>query len=327
MQTLGRYLSQNQFLATLVFVGFLFFLVEIKEIIISLFIAYIIMASLAPFAQVLSKNRFPKAIAVAIPFFSFIALFVLLIFPLFPFFISQVQSFFAKLPSLFHQTAQFLRIQIDIDQIRSFITSDLEVIGKNAFTVTSKFFGGLFSLLTILVVSFYLLIDHDRIKESITRLFPARYQKRALDIFAQAEKKLGAWVRGQLILSIVIGVFTWITLTIIGLDFALPLAILAGILEIVPTIGPIIASIPAILVALTVSPTMAIIVIIAYVIIQALENNLLVPKIMGEAVGLHSIVIIISIMIGAKLLGAIGALLSIPFISLVFIICRNLKEE
>lgn len=326
MQMFIRYVSGNQLLAALGIIVILLFFYEIKEILIALFVAYIIMASLVPFVQFLKKRKFPKALAVAIPFFGFISLFVLLVFPLFPFFIGQVQSLFTKLPSLFHQTAQFLRIQLDVDQIRSFITSDIDIIGKNAVAVTSRVFGGLFSILTILVVSFYLLIDHDTIKDFVVKLFPMRLQKKATTTLAQIEEKLGAWVRGQALLSISIGAVTWIALTIIGLDFALPLAILAGILEIVPTIGPIIAAIPAVLVALSVSPTLAIIIVIVYIVIQALENNLLVPKIMQHAVGLHPIAIIVSVMIGAKLLGAIGALLSIPFVSMMFLIYRSVNE-
>ena len=104
----------------------------------------------------------------------------------------------------------------------------------------------------------------------------------------------------------------------------MPLAVIAGLLEIVPTIGPIIAAIPAIIVALNISFPMALIVGVAYFLIQLLENNILVPRIMQRAVGLNPIVIIIGIIIGGKLLGVPGALLAIPFISLLVVIYRNI---
>jgi len=139
------------------------------------------------------------------------------------------------------------------------------------------------------------------------------------------EDKLGAWLRGQIVLSLAIGVITWFVLTILGIPFALPLAILAGFLEIIPTIGPIIAAIPAVIVAFAISPFMGLVVMLAYVGIQVAENNILVPKIMQKAVGLNPVVILVAILIGANLMGIIGALLSIPLVSAAIIIFRAYK--
>jgi len=111
------------------------------------------------------------------------------------------------------------------------------------------------------------------------------------------------------------------------MPFALPLAVLAALLEIVPTIGPILAAIPAVIVAFTISPNMALIVVVIYVVVQVLENNLLVPRIMQRAVGLNPIVVIIGIIVGGQLLGIMGALLSVPFISLIVVIFKNVKEQ
>ena len=129
----------------------------------------------------------------------------------------------------------------------------------------------------------------------------------------------------QVVLSLTIGVITWLALTILGIPFALPLAILAGFLEIIPTLGPIIAAIPATIVALAISPVMALSVIAVYIVIQLTENNFLVPKIMQKAVGLNPVVIIIAILVGSNLFGVIGALLSIPFVSAAIIVFRALK--
>jgi predicted PurR-regulated permease PerM len=109
-------------------------------------------------------------------------------------------------------------------------------------------------------------------------------------------------------------------------NYALPLALLAGFLEIIPTIGPILSAVPAVIVALTVSPTMALVVIGIYLVIQLAENNLVVPKIMQHAVGLNPVVIIIAILVGAELLGITGALLSLPFVSFVTVIFNSLES-
>lgn len=326
MPTIIRYLAHNQFVAAIVIIFLGWFILQLKSIILAIFVAYILTAALLPFVTFLHKKKFPKVLAVLIPYFTTIALLVLLIFPLIPFIISQIQSLLEHFPTFVDNAARLLGLQINRKEVQAFITSDLNVIGQNAFTVTTKVFGGLFSTLTILVVSFYLLIDHDNIKQQIAYLFPKKRQQRVLDVFAQIEEKLGAWLRGQIILSFFIGTVTWVVLTLIGLEFALPLAILAGILEIVPTIGPILAAIPAILVALSLSPTIVAVIVLAYIAIQALENNFLVPKIMEHAVGLHPVVIILGVMIGATLMGAIGALLSIPIIATLLIVYRNLEK-
>lgn len=327
MTRLIRAVARNQILTAVSFIVLGFIIVTLKDIIISLFIAYILMVALLPFVVVLQKNKFPRILSVIIPYFATIALLVLIIFPLFPFFITQVQSLLSHFPELVKNAAAILGVAISKEDLQSFITSDLDIIGQNALLATTRVFSGLFSILTILVVSFYLLVDHEHIKQQIVNAFPKNLQSRVISIFTQIEAKLGAWVRGQIILSFFIGVVTWVALTAIGLPFALPLAILAGILEIIPTIGPILASIPAILIALSVSPTTVFIVILAYIIIQALENNLLVPKIMHHAVGLHPVIVILGVMIGARLMGTIGALLSLPILATLIILYENLQKK
>ena len=141
------------------------------------------------------------------------------------------------------------------------------------------------------------------------------------------DEKLGAWLQGQVILSLSIALLTWTALMILSIPFALPLAILAGILEIVPTLGPTLSAIPAVVVALTISPTTAVVIVITYVLIQALEGQLLVPKIMERAVGLNPVVVILGVTIGANLMGLVGALLSVPFISFMMVIYKSLEAQ
>lgn len=120
---------------------------------------------------------------------------------------------------------------------------------------------------------------------------------------------------------------TFIALSILGLPFALPLAVLAGLLEAIPTLGPTLAAVPAVIVALTVSPSLAVLVIITYIVIQTLENNVLVPKIMQRAVGLNPVIVILGVMVGANLMGVVGALLSIPFLSFILVLYTSLEKK
>jgi predicted PurR-regulated permease PerM len=137
---------------------------------------------------------------------------------------------------------------------------------------------------------------------------------------------LSQWILGQIMISITIGVGAFIAYSLIKLPFALPLAVLAGLLEFVPNLGPTLAAIPAILVALTVSPATVLFTVIAGMLIQTLENNLVVPMIMKRAVQLHPLIVIVGIVTGHALAGLIGAILAVPIITTVNILGKNLMR-
>lgn len=318
---IGNYTGKNHVISAILFVLALWFFYEIRGIVISFFIAYIIMAALFPAVDFLVRLKIPRTAAVLISYLSVLIVIVLLVLPLFPFFVSQMEQLFKSFPIYFHQAAQVLGIQVGLSDFTKYFTTEFSTISSNAFVITSRVLGGLFSVLAIFVVSLYMLFDRNRINDFIAGVFPSK-EKASVTIL-KTEEKLGAWVRGQLFLSVIIGVITWIALTILGIPFALPLALIAGFLEIVPTLGPIISAVPAVIVAMTISPTMALVVVALYIVIQAMENHLLVPKIMEKAVGLHPLIIIGGVMIGANLLGVIGALLSIPFMSMIFLIYKS----
>lgn len=324
---LAKHILENQLVVAILLILVTLFLLKIKGILIAIFISFIIMAAFLPYVEFLRKRGVPRVLSVFIPYVFALAIFLTIVVPLIPFFVSQIQSLFTTLPKYLGQVAGLLGMHIDPIQLRSFIGTEISELGKNAFTITSRFFGGLFSTLTIIFVSFYLLLDHDRIKKFIVSFFKQDHQERTSLTISHIEEKIGAWFRGQIFLSFFIGATTWIALSILGIEFALPLALLAGIFEIVPTIGPIIAAIPAVIIALNTSLNAALIVVLLYTVIQAIENNLLVPRVMQKAVGLHPVAIIISIIAGGELLGILGALLAIPFVSLLLIVYNSLKQN
>lgn len=325
MQKLSSFCLKNPFVGGILLVALSFFLFEIRATIISLFVSYIIMATLSPLVNFFEKRRIPHIIAVSVSFFFALTLIILLIVPLIPFVVSQLNSLFNSFPNYLNKASQLIGIEINVNELKESLTSDISILGKRALALTSTLFGSLFAGLTIIVVSFYMLLYRKKVNNGLISLLPENYKKKAEEAIVMTEEKLGAWVRGQVLLSLAIGFFTWIALFLLGIQFALPLAILAGILEIIPTIGPIISAVPAIIVAINISPTTAAFVAIAYIIIQVLENNILVPKIMEKAVGLNPIIIIISVATGAKLFGIVGALLSVPFVSVLIILLKTFK--
>ncbi len=322
-----RYLLKNQVLFALFIVIAGWVLLQIRDILLSVFLSYIIVSAILPSVKFLRRKGVPKLLAVVIPYFTMLVAIFLLILPLIPFIISQLQSLIHRFPLYFKQASITLGLSFDSIQIQSYLTNELNNISRNAFTLTTQVFGGLFSIMMILIVSFYLLLYYDEFKKFLANLFPHDNRIYVLSTIDKVNQKLGAWLRGQVILCLFIGLLSWISLTALGIPNALPLALLSGILEIVPTLGPILSAIPAVIVALTISPTLGITVIIVYILLQLIENNFLVPKVMERAVGLNPIVVILGVLIGANLIGISGALLAIPLITFILVIIKSLEQK
>lgn len=321
-----RYLFKHHVIFGLFIIALGWFIFQIREIIVSLFLSYIIMAAVLPMVEFLQRKRFPKVLAVVIPYVGIISLLFLLIIPLVPFVISQIQLLILGFPQYLNKASEIFGF-IDPTQVDHYIKNEAGNLSDNALSVTTQVFGGIFSLLTTFIVSFYLLMSHDEFERFISRTFHPNLRPAVLRTLNRVNAKLGAWLRGQLLLCFSIGLTSWIALTLLGLPYALPLALIAGILEAIPTLGPILSAIPAVIVALAISPTMAIAVVIVYILIQILENNLLVPNIMQKAVGLNPVIVILAVLIGSNLLGVAGALLAIPFVSFIIVILSSLDRE
>lgn len=319
------YILQNQILAAILIIAVAWLAIEIREVLVALFVSYILMTAIAPYVEFLRRNRIPKPIAILIPYLITIALIILLIVSLLPFFITQIGLLFERFPAYITSSASILGLKLDGSSLAPIATSEFGNLSSGILSITGRVFGGVFALISIFVISFYLLVYREDVRESFAALFPERDRAKVASTLEKVEDKLGNWLRGQIILSGFIGVATWIFLTAYGIEFALPLAVVAGLLEIVPTIGPTISAIPAIIVALTVSFPLAALVTGSYILLQFLESHLLVPRVMQRAVGLNPIVIIIGIIIGGKLLGPVGALLAVPFLSLLVVIYKNLE--
>lgn len=320
-------LLSNQIIVALLVLAVAWLLLEISGVIIAGFIAYIIMAASAPAVDFLQRYKLPRALAAALVYLTVLAILILLIFPLVPFFATQINALFKGFPAYVHNAAGLIGVNFNASGLQQLFGSEFAGLSRNAIEFTTKIFGGFFTLLTIVVLSFYLLLDHERVKQSFASLFTPKLRPKAYHVIDKVEFKLGAWLRGQIALSFFVGFLTWLGLSLVGVEYALPLALLAGMLEIVPTIGPILAAVPGIIVALSISQTTALLVAGVYIVIQLLENNLLVPRIMQKAVGLNPIVVILGIIIGGKLLGILGALLAVPFISLAVVITSEVANK
>lgn len=313
-------ISHKTVLFIAIFIFTLWILYLIRDLLIILFVGLILMSALTPLVNLLTKIRLPRALGITVTYLIIIAIVSGLIAIILPPLIEETSRLVLTLPPLLDRLFNVTTID------KSIFQSQLTTLPKNVFSVTLAVFDNLLTIIFLLVLTFYLLLERENLEERLATLFIGR-QERVKKLIVQIEDKLGAWCRGQLVLSLIIGLLSYIGLTILNIPYALPLAVLAGVLEVIPVIGPIISAIPPILIALTISPVLSLAVAAMYFVIQQLENSLIVPQLMKRAVGLNPLVVILAIAIGSKLLGFAGALLAVPFAVVIQIIVAEIIEE
>lgn len=187
-------------------------------------------------------------------------------------------------------------------------------------------FESLVSLAIIPIVTYYFLVDGDLIYNKLLLILPTEKRIIAKKVLNNLDKVLSRYIISQLLLSLIIGVLTFIVLLILDVKFALILGIFNGILNIVPYFGPIIGGVPAIFIALMDSPNKALYTIIAVFLIQQIEGNILSPKITGDSTNMHPIIIIILLLVGEKLGGLIGMVIAVPIGVIVKVIYEDIND-
>lgn len=210
-----------------------------------------------------------------------------------------------------------------IDSGEQAVVTLLEAIVGPLLSLLARTAGFVFGLVVVPVWLLYVLKDRERLPDGLLGLLPASWRPDANHALGLTTSVIGRWIRGQLLLGAVIFAATLgglLVLSAIGFrefaDFAVLLALVAGVLELVPIIGPIIAAVPAVLIGASISPAAALAAVALYTVVQQLENHLLVPKVMGDAVDLHPAVVIFSLIVGASLFGLWGAILATPVVAL-----------
>jgi predicted PurR-regulated permease PerM len=201
-----------------------------------------------------------------------------------------------------------------------------DAVGRVARTAASLA-GGIFGVVTILILTFYMLVDSWSLREFALHLFPKHHRARVDAASRQVMNKVSAWLAGQLLLGGTIGATSAIGLWALGIPYFYVLALLSALGEMIPIVGPILAAIPAIAVASTVSLNKVIFVIIFFVVQQQLENHILVPKIMSRQVGVSPVTVIVALLIGGSLLGIVGAILAVPTAAILQVVAGELISD
>lgn len=301
-------ISAKTIIFTIAFLLLLYFLWIVKDLIFSLFIAFILMSALRPPVFWLERHKVPHMAAALIVYLLFILFFIFLISLIIPPIVIEISNLITNLPTIIQRLDPSIYKRLNFDTITQYIPS----VTSNAFDIFKGVATNTFFVISTLFFGFYFLLQENILKNFLSRFFDESRTETLRSTVSRAEKRMSAWFWGEITLMTVVGVFTFIGLNVIGMKYALALAVLAGLLEVVPNIGPIISAIPAILIGFAFSPFLGGATVALYIIVQQLENNLIVPFIMKNAVGLNPIVTLIALVVGNRIGGTIGVLLAIP---------------
>lgn len=301
-------ISSKTVVFTVFFLLFLRVLWITRELIFALFLAFIFMSALKPVVYFLERRKLHHTFSVVFVFLSTLIALFFMFAVVFPPLIPQSIAFVKSFPTLITRVFPTLSFYLNLESLNRLLPD----ITQNFFKVITGVFSNFIFVVSVMFFTFYFLLEERFLKNFLDKFLEKKQVEGIAIIIERAEKRLGAWVRGELLLMTIIGLMSYIGLTLLGIPYALPLAIMAGVLEIIPIIGPVISAIPAFFVASSISWTMGLAVIGLYILVQQLENNVIVPVVMKRAVGINPILTLIALTVGGKLGGFLGILLAVP---------------
>ncbi|MGH9456153.1 MAG: AI-2E family transporter [Thermoanaerobaculia bacterium] len=299
------------------------FLWYIREIVVLVFIAGVLAAGISPAVhrvRVLFRRYFGRrvrrgtaVVLVYIPFLILATLFA--IFGL-PRVLVEGRDLAAKLPVLIEaRVLEPLGAFLPVNEVREMLATETREM--RLFPYLKGAVNLVISVVIVLVLIVYIMIDAERLRNLFLLFWPAAERGRKRLMILRLSRRMSSWLAGQLFLAMIVGSATFVGLVILDIPYAVPLALIAAIGEMVPILGPILGAIPALIIALFQSPPQFWGVLVMAILIQQIENYLLVPRVMGEKVSVSPLAIVIAFLIGGSLLGVVGAVLAIPAAAII----------
>lgn len=302
---------------------------------VAIFITYI----LNPLVEILTEKKIERTAAVAIIYFVLIGSIIIALVYIIPVIILELNNLIDTIPFYTSETQKILA-ELKTKYLASLPLSLQEIVDRNISRLEELLldalqkvadtiigiFSSIFSIILGPVLGFYFLKDFDKIKESMILYIPMPYRNTVIGWFEKFGKTLGGYIRSQLIVSLIIGVLTTLSMIILGVDFAFLIGALSGITNIIPYFGPLIGILPAVAIAVLRYPDKIPWIIASMLIIQQLESGIISPHIVGEHVGIHPVTVILSLLIGGTFFGLSGLILAVPAAALIKITLQNKKE-
>ncbi len=314
----------------------------VRDVLLLIYISGVLAIGFSPMVRLIQKQkmlpvgtrRFPRWMAILVLYIVMIGVLTGIGFMIFPPLVDQARQLWTAAPGMIERAQAFLiskgllRAPIEWRDLVSNTpaTGGTEAVGT-VFGAVVGVLGGLFGLLTILILTFYLLVESDALHATFLRLFPRRSRDRVADASREITVKVSAWLGGQLLLGTIIGITSAIGLWLLGIPYFYVLALISAVGELIPVVGPVLAAIPAIAVASTVSLQKVLLVIVFFVVQQQFENHVLVPKVMERQVGISPVTVILALLVGGKLLGILGAILAVPTAAILQVVIAEVMSQ
>jgi len=317
------------------FFGF-YILYLIRDILIWVIFGLIISVLFNPAIDFLHRKYFPRVLATIIVYVLLFGTIGFLIYAVAPLFVSEIQQFSQFFPEYFEKISTPLKgLGIEafenLENFTKAFETGLTKASTNIFTAIGAIFGGLFSAITIFAIALFLSLEEKAIDKVIVVLSPKKYEAFALNLWERSQKKVSGWFGARILCCLFVGLTTFVACYVLNIKYAVSFGLLAGVLNIIPIIGPIITGVAiAVLIAAT-SWTKALFFMIAFIVIQQIEGNILNPVLTKRFIGLSPVLVLVAVMAGAKLWGLMGALLAIPIAGILFEFLKDFlnkrKEE
>lgn len=311
-----------------------YFLYLIRDVVLIVFLAVLTAAALAPMVALLERHHLSRVSSVVIVYGVVFAFFLGLLAFLIPLLISEGREFghnwpvyaerFNSVLSSLEAYLGSIGIAFDRQSVLQSIGANISDSVQNVFSTTVSFFGGLITVLGFFFLSLYLSLEEKGIEKFCLLFAPREYHAYARSIAERMQGKVSQWLFGQLLLMLIVFGMYFIGLSLLGVPYALATAFFGGLVEIIPYVGPVVAAVPAVILGLLISPGKGLAVLAFYVIAHQLEGHIIAPQVLKRSIGLSPVVIIIAILIGARLGGSLGILLSIPTVMMLSVFVEDI---
>jgi predicted PurR-regulated permease PerM len=316
-------------IAVALFVLYLLYLTG-SLLILALF-ALIISLLFSPLIDFFERKKIPRGISVVFIYGGAFGILGLLIYFSLPVFVSETQKFLDIFPVYFERFATPFRILgfeafATLENFTKTFQESLVAASANILSAIFAIFGGIFSTIFVITTGIFLSLERKPIESALSLLSPSKYQEQILEIWARAKSKVAGWFLARLLASLFVGVACWVSFVILGLEFPVSLAIIGGLLNFIPIVGPILAGIIIFVFSVLEDLMIAIFAVLAFTLIQQIENNILTPLLTKRFVGLSPVLVLLAFAIGAKLWGILGAILTIPLFAVILEFIRDFMK-
>ena len=311
---------------------FLYILYQIRDILVWLLFALIISILFNPFINFLRKFKIPRILSVCFVYIGFFGILTLLVYSTIPLFVSEIKEFSQILPQYFEKISPPLK-ELGIktfENLDSFVNTlggFLEKIAANIFNILFVVFGGIFATIFVLSLAIYLSLEEKGAERTLILFFPKKYEAYILSLWEKCQKKVSGWFLTRILACLFVGFASFAALLLFNTPYPFILGVLAGALNFIPIVGPIITGVFLFIIVSLEGMSKAIFVIIVFVLIQQIENNVLSPLLSKKFVGLPPALVLMSLVVGGILWGFLGAILAIPLAGILFEFLKEFLEK